>query len=99
MSTGGDLADVKAQIVGHQRALVALLTKQVVKTADAIAGPWPASWPGAWSSPESGCSAGWESRSLPRTALFRMWMHCWLGLLAYPRARALARRRIAGAHS
>lgn len=95
-----DLADVKAQIVGHQRALVALLTKQVVETGGRDR--WPVAGFLAWRLVKPGVRLlrrlGGQD-PLPVPLLFRMWMHCWLGLLAYPRARALARRRIAGAHS
>ncbi|MBA2459102.1 MAG: hypothetical protein H0V43_09150 [Gemmatimonadales bacterium] len=30
---------------------------------------------------------------LPAAVLLRMWWNCWLGLLVYPGARRLARRR------
>ena len=93
-----DLAAAKSQIVGHQRALIALLTKHVAQ------GNWHQRWPVAgflaWRLIKPGVRLvrRLDGRDpLPLALLFRMWLHCWLGLFAYPRAVALARRRAAGA--
>jgi GT2 family glycosyltransferase len=93
-----ELADAKAQIVGHQRALIALLTKHVVH------GDGRQRWPVAgflvWRLLKPGVRLlrRLDGRDpLPFSLLLRMWLNCWLGLVAYPRARAVARRRAAGA--
>lgn len=91
------LPEARAQIVGHQRALVALLTKQVVQTGGARR--WSVAGFLAWRLVKPGVRllrrlAGRDP--LPVSLLLRMWGHCWLGLIAYPRARRLARRRLAG---
>jgi GT2 family glycosyltransferase len=91
------VSEAKAQIVGHQRALVALLTKQVVQTGGRRR--WPVAGFLAWRLVKPGVRllrrlGGRDP--LPASLLIRMWAHCWLGLIAYPRARALARQRAAG---
>jgi glycosyltransferase involved in cell wall biosynthesis len=91
-----NLAEAEAQIVGHQRALVALLSKHVAAT------PGRARWPIAaflaWRLLKPGARllrrmVGKDP--LPAPLLLRMWLHCWLGLVAYPKARGIARRRAA----
>jgi glycosyltransferase involved in cell wall biosynthesis len=89
-----DLSEAEAQMVGHQRALIALLTKQVVATPGMKRLPvggfllWRLLKPGVRLVRRL---AGRDP--LPARLLLRMWGHCWLGLFAYPRARALARAR------
>jgi GT2 family glycosyltransferase len=92
------LSDAERQIVGHQRALVALLTKHVVKTGGKAR--WPVAGFLAWRLMKPGARllrrlGGRDP--LPALLLIRMWFHCWRGLVAYPRALRLARQRVAGA--
>jgi GT2 family glycosyltransferase len=92
------LADAKSQIVGHQRALIALLTKHLVQADGSQR--WPVAGFLAWRLVKPGVRLvrRLDGRDpLPLSLLLRMWANCWLGLIAYPRARALARRRAAGA--
>jgi len=82
-----------AQIVGHQRALLAFLTKQLVAGAGSrveLAGylTWRLVKPGMRLVRRA---AGRDP--LPAPVLARMWWNCWAGLAAYPRARRLARHR------
>jgi len=90
------LPEAETQIVGHQRALVALLTKQVIQTGGrrrwSVAGflAWRLVKPGVRLLRRLG-----KKDPLPAPLLFRMWAHCWLGLIAYPRARRLAQQRAA----
>lgn len=95
-----DLPEAERQILGHQRALVALLTKQVVHTGGR--NRWPVAGFLAWRLLKPGVRllrrmGGNDPLSV--SLLLRMWAHCWLGLMAYPRARTLARRRAAGVSS
>lgn len=82
------------QIVGHQRALVALLTKSLRQARPGeragIAGflAWRLLKPGARLARRL---AGRDP--LPVSALARMWLHTVRGLGAYPAARRVARRR------
>ena len=82
------------QIVGHQRALVALLTKSLRaaprgdKPAIATFLVWRLLKPGARLARRL---AGREP--LPAAALARMWVHTWRGLAAYPAAQRVARER------
>jgi GT2 family glycosyltransferase len=81
------------QIIGHQRAVVAFLAKHVV--ADGGARPALAGYTG-WRLAKPGVRLVRRALGrdpLPAPVLLRMWWHCWLGLVAYPRARRLARRR------
>ena len=89
-----DMGNVRRQIVGHQRALVALLVKSLF---------------GKGSRGRLGVLAflGWRlvkpvvrlarrvvgRDPLPAWMLLRMLLHCWAGLWAYPVARFTARRR------
>lgn len=91
-----ELADAETQMVGHQRALVALLTKHLVRTSGRDR--WPVAAFLAWRLVKPGVRLLRRLRGkdpLPSRLLLRLWLHCWLGLLAYPRAQALARRRAA----
>jgi GT2 family glycosyltransferase len=94
------VAEAKAQIVGHQRALVALLTKHTFGTDGRQR--WPVAGFLAWRLVKPLVRlfrrAGGRD-PLPASLLFRMWAHCWMGLIAYPRARRLAQQRAAkGSH-
>ncbi len=82
-----------AQIVGHQRALVAVLTKMLVQTRG---GRVPLATFLAWRMTKPAVrlvrrAVGRDP--LPAPVLLRMWWNCVAGLSAYPRARRLARRR------
>ena len=90
------LGEAKAQIVGHQRALVALLTKHAFGTGGRQR--WPVAGFLLWRLIKPMVRlvrrAGGKD-PLPASLLLRMWGHCWMGLIAYPRARSLARQRAA----
>jgi GT2 family glycosyltransferase len=93
-----ELASAKAQIVGHQRALIALLTKHVAQAEGRQR--WPIAGFLVWRLLKPGVRVvrRLDGRDpLPLSLLLRMWLHCWLGLFAYPRARSVARRRAAAA--
>ena len=86
-------AGAHAQIVGHQRALLAFLTKHLLDGAGPrmeLAGylSWRLVKPGVRLVRRA---AGRDP--LPAPVLARMWWNCWVGLVAYPRARRLARSR------
>jgi hypothetical protein len=90
------LEEARMQIVGHQRALIALLTKHAVATRGRHR--WGVAGFLAWRLVKPGVRlirrlAGRDP--LPVSLLARMWLHCWLGLVAYPRARRTARARSA----
>ncbi|MBA3498152.1 MAG: glycosyltransferase [Gemmatimonadales bacterium] len=87
-------ADAHAQIVGHQRALLAFLSKQLVVAGGRARGPLAGYL--AWRLLKPGLrlmrrAVGHDP--LPASVLARMWWNCWAGLVAYPRARRLARAR------
>lgn len=89
-----ELAAACDQIVGHQRAVLAFLAKHLV-SADggrraALAGyiGWRLAKPGVRLLRRA---AGRDP--LPAPVLLRMWWNCWVGLVAYPWARRLARER------
>jgi GT2 family glycosyltransferase len=90
----GEVAAVCDQIVGHQRAVLAFLTKHLVSSGggsrSALAGytGWRLAKPGVRL-----VRRAIGRDPLPAKVLLRMWWHCWLGLVAYPRARRLARQR------
>ena len=93
-----DLGAAEAQIVGHQRALIALLSKQVVRTRGTAR--WGVAAFLGWRLAKPGVRLARRlvgRDPLPARLLLRMWAHCWGGLWAYPRARAVARQRAAGA--
>jgi GT2 family glycosyltransferase len=94
-----DLAQLAAQLAGHQRALVAFLCKS------AVASP-------GWARLEASGFLAWRLLKpgarllgrlagrdpLPAPLLWRMWAHAWAGLVSYPLGRRIAsRRRRAGA--
>lgn len=84
---------VHGQVVGHQRALLAFLSKHLVGRGgprSSVAGYL------AWRLVKPGVrlvrrAVGRDP--LPAPVLARMWWNCWAGLVAYPRARRLARAR------
>jgi GT2 family glycosyltransferase len=81
------------QIVGHQRAILAFLAKHLV--ADRGGRPALAGYTG-WRLAKPGVRLVRRALGrdpLPALVLLRMWWNCWLGLVAYPRARRLARER------
>ena len=81
------------QIVGHQRAVVAFLAKHLV--TDRGGRPALAGYTG-WrlAKPAVRLLRRALGRDpLPAPVLLRMWWNCWVGLVAYPRARRLARHR------
>lgn len=89
-----ELAGAYRQLAGHQRALVALLTKIVTGPG----GGYRASTLLflAWRLLKPGVRLGRRAAGrdpLPARALLGMWWSCWSGLVAYPAARRLARRR------
>jgi O-antigen biosynthesis protein len=82
------------QIVGHQRALVAMLVKHLFsgrggeRLSLAAFLAWRLLKPGARLARRLG-----GKDPLPAPVLLRMWCHCWRGLVAYPRARRESARR------
>ncbi|MEP6688994.1 MAG: glycosyltransferase [Gemmatimonadales bacterium] len=87
-------ASVHAQIIGHQRALLAFLTKHLVQPRAGTRSPlvgylvWRLVKPGVRLARRA---VGRDP--LPAQVLARMWWNCWAGLVAYPRAQRLARAR------
>jgi GT2 family glycosyltransferase len=85
---------VHDQIAGHQRAVLAFLAKHLMgsdsKSRPALLGytGWRLAKPGFRL-----LRRAVRRDPLPARLLVRMWWNCWLGLLVYPRARRLARRR------
>jgi GT2 family glycosyltransferase len=91
-----ELTAARDQIVGHQRALIAMLTKHTVRT------PGRRRWGVAaflgWRLLKPGVRLAKRlvgRDPLPAGLLLRMWAHCWRGLVAYPRAVRIAARRAA----
>jgi GT2 family glycosyltransferase len=87
-----DAAAACDQIVGHQRAVVAFLAKHLA--ADRRGRPVLAGYTG-WRLAKPGVRLLRRALGrdpLPAPVLLRMWWNCWMGLVAYPRARRLARR-------
>ncbi len=89
----GEEAAAHDQIVGHQRAVLAFLSKHLMldgRGRGALAGytGWRLAKPGVRL-----VRRAFGRDPLPARVLLRMWIHCWLGLVAYPHARQLARRR------
>lgn len=85
---------VHDQVVGHQRALLAFLSKHLVRAGGSARGPLAGYL--AWRLLKPGVrlvrrAVGRDP--LPAPVLARMWWNCWAGLVAYPRARRLARAR------
>jgi GT2 family glycosyltransferase len=91
-----ELDDAFRQIAGHQRALVAFLTKSAVAGPDgtrlgvAVFLTWRLLKPGVRLARRL-----FGRDQLPAVALVSMWWNAWRGLIAYPRARRTARRRAA----
>jgi glycosyltransferase involved in cell wall biosynthesis len=88
---------VHSQIVGHQRALVAFLGKHLVQTSNGARAPLAGYL--AWRLVKPGVRLVRRALGqdpLPATVLLRMWWNCWAGLVAYPRAKKLARARREG---
>jgi GT2 family glycosyltransferase len=88
-----EVAAVCDQIVGHQRAVLAFLAKHLVSAGGmrpALAGytGWRLAKPGVRL-----LRRAMGRDPLPAPVLLRMWWNCWLGLVAYPWARRLARER------
>jgi GT2 family glycosyltransferase len=85
---------VHAQVVGHQRALLAFLSKHLLRAGRGTRGPLAGYV--AWRLLKPGVrllrrAVGRDP--LPAAVLARMWWNCWAGLIAYPRARRLAQAR------
>lgn len=83
-----------SQIVGHNRALIAWLCKSLF-TSSVRRKPevllflaWRLVKPGVRIAARLAGRDALSSRML-----LRLWLHCWLGLVSYPRARWLAARR------
>jgi glycosyltransferase involved in cell wall biosynthesis len=92
-----ELSAARDQIVGHQRALIALLTKHAVQTPGR--GRWPVAAFLGWRLLKPGVRLARRlvgRDPLPVGLLLRMWVHCWRGLGAYPWARRVAAARAAG---
>lgn len=89
-----ELRELTLQLAGHQRALVALLTKVAARTPGRRRLPvlafllWRLLKPGVRL-----MRRGAGRDPLPAPVLAQMWWGCWRGLTAYPAARRLARRR------
>jgi GT2 family glycosyltransferase len=89
-----ELAAVHTQIVGHQRALLAFLTKHVARAP--LRSGLPLLVYLSWRLLKPGVRLvrrGFGRDPLPTAVLLRMWWNCWAGLSAYPLARRVARSR------
>jgi len=90
---------IHGQVIGHQRALLAFLSKHLVGGGGGPRGSLAGYL--AWRLIKPGVRLVRRAIGrdpLPAPVLARMWWNCWAGLVAYPRARRLARaRREAGA--
>ena len=89
-----DLAAVHQQIIGHQRAVLAFLGKHLARTPVRKGLPLLAYT--GWRLLKPGVRIvrrGLGRDPLPTSVLLRMWWNCWMGLGAYPAARAVARAR------
>jgi len=94
------LEAVHAQIVGHQRAVVAFLGKHLIHATNGARAPLAGYL--AWRLVKPGVRLARRALGrdpLPASVLLRMWWNCWAGLVAYPRARKLARARREGYRS
>ena len=85
---------VHGQVVGHQRALLAFLSKHLVHPGAGARGQLAGYL--AWRLVKPGVrlvrrAVGRDP--LPARVLARMWWNCWAGLVAYPGARRLAQAR------
>jgi GT2 family glycosyltransferase len=89
-----DVEAVHDQIAGHQRAVLAFLAKHLLGS-DSRSRPALLGYTG-WRLAKPGfrlLRRAVRRDPLPARLLVRMWWNCWVGLLVYPRARRLARRR------
>ena len=89
-----EMAAVYRQIVGHQRAVLAFLSKHLVRTSMKRCLPLLAYV--SWRLVKPGVRLvrrGLGRDPLPVSVLLRMWWNCWVGLSAYPVARVVARAR------
>ena len=89
-----ELAAVHSQIVGHQRALLAFLSKHVARAPLRSGLPLLAYL--SWRLLKPGVRLvrrGFGRDPLPTAVLLRMWWNCWAGLSAYPLAQRVARSR------
>jgi GT2 family glycosyltransferase len=85
---------VHAQVVGHQRALLAFLGKHLLDGDGHARGPLAGYV--AWRLLKPGLRLARRALGrdpLPAPVLARMWWNCWAGLVAYPRARRVAQAR------
>jgi glycosyltransferase involved in cell wall biosynthesis len=85
---------VHAQIVGHQRAVIAFLGKQLIQASNGTRASLATYL--AWRLVKPGVRLARRAVGrdpLPAPVLLRMWWNCWAGLVAYPRAKRLARSR------
>jgi GT2 family glycosyltransferase len=85
---------VHGQVVGHQRALLAFLSKHLVGVSGGARGQLACYL--AWRLVKPGVRLARRAVGrdpLPAPVLARMWWNCWAGLVAYPGARRLARAR------
>jgi hypothetical protein len=89
-----DAVAMAAQLSGHQRALVALLTKIVARARGRARGPAAAFLAWRLVKPGHRLVRRFLGRDpLPTPLLLRMWGDCFRGLWAYPLARREAERR------
>ena len=89
-----EIAAVHSQIVGHQRAVLAFLTKHLARASFRSGLPLLAYV--SWRLLKPGVRLvrrGFGRDPLPPVVLLRMWWNCWAGLSAYPLARRVARSR------
>jgi GT2 family glycosyltransferase len=89
-----ELASVHRQIIGHQRAVLAFLSKHVTRAP--LRARLPLLAYAGWRLLKPGVRLirrGLRRDPLPTTVLLRMWWNCWAGLSAYPLARREARSR------
>jgi hypothetical protein len=89
-----ELTAVHSQIIGHQRAVLAFLTKHLTRAS--LRSRLPLLVYAGWRLLKPGVRLvrrGLGRDPLPPTVLLRMWWNCWAGLSAYPLARREARSR------
>jgi GT2 family glycosyltransferase len=89
-----DLTSVYRQIIGHQRAMLAFLSKHASRASFKSGAPLLAYL--TWRLLKPGVRLvrrGLGRDPLPTSVLLRMWWNCWAGLGAYRRAQRVARLR------